>query len=90
MNVHDYLICEIKKITWSLHAAFVKKKRLKTPPATPLFPSLEMEPGPQLVVQKEIPISQAITRVSYLNFYVYSGETIYQQIINFFKIDSDG
>ncbi|XP_014503194.1 uncharacterized protein LOC106763527 [Vigna radiata var. radiata] len=35
---------------------------LKTPPATPLFPSLEMEPGPQLVVQKEIPISQAITR----------------------------
>nr|KYP35711.1 hypothetical protein KK1_043242 [Cajanus cajan] len=35
---------------------------LKTPPATPLFPSLEMEPGPQLVVQKEIPISQPISR----------------------------
>ncbi|KOM28334.1 hypothetical protein LR48_Vigan528s000500 [Vigna angularis] len=38
---------------------------LKTPPATPLFPSLEMEPGPQLVVQKEIPISQAITRFAW-------------------------
>ncbi|RDX90001.1 hypothetical protein CR513_28187, partial [Mucuna pruriens] len=36
---------------------------LKTPPATPLFPSLEMEPGPQLVLQKEIPISQPISRV---------------------------
>ncbi|KAF3450674.1 hypothetical protein FNV43_RR06763 [Rhamnella rubrinervis] len=31
---------------------------LKTPPATPLFPSLEMEAtGPQLVMQKQIPIS---------------------------------
>ncbi|KAK7405564.1 hypothetical protein VNO78_06991 [Psophocarpus tetragonolobus] len=38
---------------------------LKTPPATPLFPSLEMEPGPQLVVQKEIPISQAISRFAW-------------------------
>ncbi|KAK7317383.1 hypothetical protein RJT34_01553 [Clitoria ternatea] len=35
---------------------------LKTPPATPLFPSLEMEPSAQLVVQKEIPISQPISR----------------------------
>ncbi|CAJ1978294.1 unnamed protein product [Sphenostylis stenocarpa] len=38
---------------------------LKTPPATPLFPSLEMEPGPQLVLQKEIPISQAISRFAW-------------------------
>jgi len=44
------------------------QKRLKTPPATPLFPSLEMEPGPQLVLQKEIPISQAISRVSHSTF----------------------
>ncbi|KAK7314088.1 hypothetical protein VNO77_39298 [Canavalia gladiata] len=35
---------------------------LKTPPATPLFPSLEMEPSTQLVVQKELPISQSISR----------------------------
>ncbi|KAJ1382230.1 hypothetical protein SESBI_44430 [Sesbania bispinosa] len=35
---------------------------LKTPPATPLFPSLEMEPSAQLVIQKEIPISQPISR----------------------------
>ncbi|XP_028782557.1 uncharacterized protein LOC114738662 [Neltuma alba] len=38
---------------------------LKTPPATPLFPSLEMEPGaptdPQLV-QKELPIIQPLSR----------------------------
>ncbi|KAL2326293.1 hypothetical protein Fmac_025351 [Flemingia macrophylla] len=38
---------------------------LKTPPATPLFPSLEMEPGPKLVVQKEIPISQPISRFAW-------------------------
>ncbi|ESW05642.1 hypothetical protein PHAVU_011G197200 [Phaseolus vulgaris] len=38
---------------------------LKTPPATPLFPSLEMEPGPQLLLQKEIPISQAISRFAW-------------------------
>ncbi|XP_057727412.1 uncharacterized protein LOC130943520 [Arachis stenosperma] len=35
---------------------------LKTPPATPLFPSLEMEPNAHLVLQKEIPISQPISR----------------------------
>ncbi|KAK4285311.1 hypothetical protein QN277_002024 [Acacia crassicarpa] len=39
---------------------------LKTPPATPLFPSLEMEPGappaPQLLVQKELPIIQPLSR----------------------------
>ncbi|KAI4354581.1 hypothetical protein L6164_003431 [Bauhinia variegata] len=39
---------------------------LKTPPATPLFPSLEMEPtgtGPhQLVMKKEIPIIQPLSR----------------------------
>ncbi|XP_057801726.1 uncharacterized protein LOC131016934 isoform X2 [Salvia miltiorrhiza] len=36
---------------------------LKTPPATPLFPSLEMESNAQeLVVQREIPIIQPISR----------------------------
>ncbi|KAM1039285.1 hypothetical protein ACFX13_034563 [Malus domestica] len=36
---------------------------LKTPPATPLFPSLEMDTnGPELVVQREIPIIQPLTR----------------------------
>ncbi|MED6127468.1 hypothetical protein PIB30_088402 [Stylosanthes scabra] len=36
---------------------------LKTPPATPLFPSLEMEPNAHLVLQKEVPIiSQPISR----------------------------
>ncbi|XP_077211597.1 uncharacterized protein LOC143846884 [Tasmannia lanceolata] len=34
---------------------------LKTPPATPLFPSLEMEANPSLVVPKQIPILQPIT-----------------------------
>ncbi|KAL2581570.1 hypothetical protein GLYMA_15G228000v4 [Glycine max] len=38
---------------------------LKTPPATPLFPSLEMEPSSQLVVQKELPISQVISRFAW-------------------------
>lgn len=44
---------------------YVSIKRLKTPPATPLFPSLEMEPSAQLVIQKEIPITQPISRVSH-------------------------
>ncbi|KAL3520413.1 hypothetical protein ACH5RR_018562 [Cinchona calisaya] len=35
---------------------------LKTPPATPLFPSLEMEKGPELVTQREIPIVQPLSR----------------------------
>ncbi|KAG8641518.1 hypothetical protein MANES_12G000800v8 [Manihot esculenta] len=36
---------------------------LKTPPATPLFPSLEMEANaPQLVVQREISIVQPLSR----------------------------
>ncbi|KAJ4824763.1 hypothetical protein Tsubulata_024395 [Turnera subulata] len=36
---------------------------LKTPPATPLFPSLEMEANPQQVVmQREIPILQPLSR----------------------------
>ncbi|CAN6582364.1 unnamed protein product [Malus baccata var. baccata] len=36
---------------------------LKTPPATPLFPSLEMDTnGPELVVQREIPIIQPLSR----------------------------
>ncbi|KAH9795013.1 hypothetical protein KPL71_005082 [Citrus sinensis] len=36
---------------------------LKTPPATPLFPSLEMEAtAPELVVQREIPIIQPLSR----------------------------
>ncbi|XP_070003387.1 uncharacterized protein [Nicotiana sylvestris] len=35
---------------------------LKTPPATPLFPSLDMEANaPELVIQKEIPIIQPVT-----------------------------
>ncbi|XP_019256276.1 PREDICTED: uncharacterized protein LOC109234662 [Nicotiana attenuata] len=35
---------------------------LKTPPATPLFPSLDMESNaPELVIQKEIPIIQSVT-----------------------------
>ncbi|KAL7253503.1 hypothetical protein ACSBR1_007940 [Camellia fascicularis] len=38
---------------------------LKTPPATPLFPSLEMEANsPQLFVQREIPIIQPLSRFS--------------------------
>ncbi|KAB1222303.1 hypothetical protein CJ030_MR2G016184 [Morella rubra] len=37
---------------------------LKTPPATPLFPSLEMEaPAPEFVIQREIPIIQPISQV---------------------------
>ncbi|KAL3523237.1 hypothetical protein ACH5RR_016071 [Cinchona calisaya] len=36
---------------------------LKTPPATPLFPSLEMETnGPDLITQREIPIVQPLSR----------------------------
>ncbi|KAG9139200.1 hypothetical protein Leryth_018796 [Lithospermum erythrorhizon] len=37
---------------------------LKTPPATPLFPSLEMETNapPELVMQKELPIIQPLSR----------------------------
>ncbi|PIN00882.1 hypothetical protein CDL12_26618 [Handroanthus impetiginosus] len=36
---------------------------LKTPPATPLFPSLEMETaGQELIIQREIPIIQPLTR----------------------------
>ncbi|XVF63396.1 hypothetical protein PTKIN_Ptkin09bG0084200 [Pterospermum kingtungense] len=36
---------------------------LKTPPATPLFPSLEMEAnGAQLVIQRELPIIQPLSR----------------------------
>ncbi|KAL2469437.1 Uncharacterized protein Adt_37573 [Abeliophyllum distichum] len=36
---------------------------LKTPPATPLFPSLEMETNaPEMVVQREIPIIQHLSR----------------------------
>ncbi|XP_021275551.1 muscle M-line assembly protein unc-89-like isoform X2 [Herrania umbratica] len=38
---------------------------LKTPPATPLFPSLEMEAkAPQLVIQRELPIVQPLSRFS--------------------------
>ncbi|KAK9291500.1 hypothetical protein L1049_019448 [Liquidambar formosana] len=38
---------------------------LKTPPATPLFPSLEMEANaPELAVQREIPILQPLSRFS--------------------------
>ncbi|KAK4425005.1 hypothetical protein Salat_1694100 [Sesamum alatum] len=36
---------------------------LKTPPATPLFPSLEMETsGQELVIQRELPIIQPLSR----------------------------
>ncbi|XP_012833074.1 PREDICTED: uncharacterized protein LOC105953939 [Erythranthe guttata] len=36
----------------------------KTPPATPLFPSLEMETnGQELVIQREIPILLSLSRV---------------------------
>ncbi|KDO76877.1 hypothetical protein CISIN_1g038796mg [Citrus sinensis] len=43
---------------------------LKTPPATPLFPSLEMEAtAPELVVQREIPIIQPLSRVCILSSY---------------------
>ncbi|VVA13164.1 PREDICTED: mucin-5AC [Prunus dulcis] len=36
---------------------------LKTPPVTPLFPSLEMETnGPELVIQREIPILHPLSR----------------------------
>lgn len=48
---------------------FEKISRLKTPPATPLFPSLEMETTnylPELLVQREIPILQPLTRVCFL------------------------
>lgn len=45
--------------------------RLKTPPATPLFPSLEMEPNAKLVVQKELPIAQLISRVSIYSYIIY-------------------
>ncbi|CAI8607433.1 unnamed protein product [Vicia faba] len=38
---------------------------LKTPPATPLFPSLEMEPNAKLVVQKELPIAQFISNAQF-------------------------
>ncbi|PON38305.1 hypothetical protein PanWU01x14_313640 [Parasponia andersonii] len=50
---------------------------LKTPPATPLFPSIEMEAtatdGPQLIIptQREIPILHPLSRVSLL-FYIYT------------------
>ncbi|KAJ8557443.1 hypothetical protein K7X08_003068 [Anisodus acutangulus] len=38
---------------------------LKTPPATPLFPSLDMEANaPELVIQKEIPIIQPVITLS--------------------------
>ncbi|KAK4707829.1 hypothetical protein R3W88_028754 [Solanum pinnatisectum] len=38
---------------------------LKTPPATPLFPSLDMETNaPELVIQKEIPIIQPVITLS--------------------------
>ncbi|KAF3631083.1 hypothetical protein FXO38_15183 [Capsicum annuum] len=38
---------------------------LKTPPATPLFPSLDMEANdPELVIQKEIPIIQPVVTLS--------------------------
>ncbi|KAI3923296.1 hypothetical protein MKW92_008740 [Papaver armeniacum] len=41
---------------------------LKTPPATPLFPSLEMEMDPEFVIQREIPILQPpLTRFSVNN-----------------------
>ncbi|KAK9997821.1 hypothetical protein SO802_017424 [Lithocarpus litseifolius] len=40
---------------------------LKTPPATPLFPSLEMEAtAPELVLQKELPITRPPSRVQRL------------------------
>lgn len=43
---------------------------MKTPPATPLFPSLEMEAtAPELVVQREIPIIQPLSRVCILSSY---------------------
>ncbi|CAK8561147.1 unnamed protein product [Lathyrus sativus] len=38
---------------------------LKTPPATPLFPSLEMEPSAKLVVQKELPIAHLISKAQF-------------------------
>ncbi|KAL9686594.1 hypothetical protein QQ045_030986 [Rhodiola kirilowii] len=39
---------------------------LKTPPATPLFPSLEMEAAtaPEMAVQRELPIMQPLSRFS--------------------------
>ncbi|KAF8391742.1 hypothetical protein HHK36_021976 [Tetracentron sinense] len=38
---------------------------LKTPPSTPLFPSLEMEANaPELAIQREIPISKTLSRFS--------------------------
>lgn len=43
---------------------FLGGLRLKTPPATPLFPSLEMEANaPEMVVQRELPIIQTLSRV---------------------------
>lgn len=43
--------------------------RLKTPPSTPLFPSLEMDASdPELIIQREIPILQPLSRVCKYNF----------------------
>ncbi|THF95890.1 hypothetical protein TEA_024398 [Camellia sinensis var. sinensis] len=48
---------------------------LKTPPATPLFPSLEMEANsPQLFVQREIPIIQPFSRSSAMS--QFSGNSV--------------
>lgn len=55
-------------ITWSLFNLHVLN-RLKTPPATPLFPSLEMEPSPNLVTQRELPITHSISRVCLWTIY---------------------
>ncbi|GFZ11290.1 hypothetical protein Acr_22g0006880 [Actinidia rufa] len=50
---------------------------LKTPPATPLFPSLEMEAtnASELVVQREIPIIHSLSRFSTGNLVVMTKET---------------
>lgn len=53
---------------------------LKTPPATPLFPSLEMEANaPELVLQHEIPITQPLSRVllSPIHLYLYIDVDMY-------------
>uniref|UniRef100_A0A7N0TZE1 Uncharacterized protein n=1 Tax=Kalanchoe fedtschenkoi TaxID=63787 RepID=A0A7N0TZE1_KALFE len=63
-----FLIPSNKKTSWGLESLSGVEKNdydwLKTPPATPLFPSLEMEAAsaPEMAVQKELPVTQPLSR----------------------------
>lgn len=67
---HSFLPLQLTKLN-------LNSERLKTPPATPLFQSLEMDAiASQPAVQRELPIVPPLSRVLGYNFHYCSDQLL--------------